>query len=101
MRPSLLPPTYLMPRSRTCSGSAMRLPILTALKSSAGCHPIRDYLFRDLTAPSDIDDQLSKMRLLGHMRERLKSLVECKFAIHYRGESLLLNEPIHVFEMLA
>jgi hypothetical protein len=52
-------------------------------------------------APGDIDDHLSKMTLLGHMRERLKSLVECKFAIHHRGESVLLDEPIHVFEMLA
>jgi hypothetical protein len=35
--------THLMPRSRTCSGSAMQLLILAELKSSAGCHPIRGY----------------------------------------------------------
>ena len=52
-------------------------------------------------APGDIDDQLSKMTLLGHMRKRLKNLVECKFAIHHRGESVLLDEPIHVFKILA
>lgn len=52
-------------------------------------------------APGDIDCQLTKMTLLGHMRKRLKSVVECKFAIHHRGDAVLLDEPIHVFEILA
>jgi hypothetical protein len=52
-------------------------------------------------APHDIDYQLTKMTLFGHMRKRLKSVVECKFAIHHRGDAVLLDEPIHVFEILA
>src|SRR5882757_6972735 len=32
------------------------------------------------------------MTLLGHMRKRLKSLVECKFAIHHRGDPVPLDE---------
>jgi hypothetical protein len=51
--------------------------------------------------PGDIDDQLAKMTLLGHMRKRSKSSFECKFAIHYRGDPVLLDEPIHVFEIFA
>ena len=49
-------------------------------------------------APGDIDYQLTKMTLFGHMRKRLKSVIECKFAIHHRGDAVLLDEPIHVFE---
>jgi hypothetical protein len=33
-------------------------------------------------APGDIDYHLTKVTLLGHIRKRLKSLVEYKFAIH-------------------
>jgi hypothetical protein len=51
--------------------------------------------------PGNIDYQLTKMTLLGHMRKRLKSLVECKFAIHHRGDPVLLDETIHAFEMFA
>ena len=52
-------------------------------------------------SPGDFDDQLAKMRLLGHMRKRLRSLVECKFAIHHRGDTVLLDETIHAFEIFA
>jgi hypothetical protein len=52
-------------------------------------------------ASSDIDYELTKMALLGHMRKRLKSLVKCKFAVHHRGDSVLPDEPIHIFEILA
>jgi hypothetical protein len=30
------------------------------------------------------------MTLLGHMRKGLKSLVECKFAIHHQGDPVLI-----------
>ena len=49
----------------------------------------------------NIDYHLTKVTLLGHVRERLKSLVESKFAIHHRGDSVLLDEPIHVLEILT
>ena len=52
-------------------------------------------------APGDIDYHLTKMTLLGHMRKRLKSLVECKFSIYHRGDPVPLDETIHVFEILA
>jgi hypothetical protein len=52
-------------------------------------------------APGDIDYNLNKMTLFGYVRKRLKSLVECKFAIHHRGDPVLLDETIHVFEILA
>ena len=52
-------------------------------------------------APGNIVYQLTEMTLLGHMRKRLKRLVECKFAIDHRGDSVLLDEAIHVFEIVA
>jgi hypothetical protein len=52
-------------------------------------------------APGDIDYQLSKMTLLGHMRKGLKSLVECKFAIHHRSNPVLFDETIHIFEIVT
>ena len=45
-------------------------------------------------APGDIDYHLAKMTLLGHMRKRLKSLVECKFSIYHRGaEAIQAPQP--------
>jgi hypothetical protein len=51
--------------------------------------------------PGDINYQPTKMTLLGHMRKRLKSLVESKFAVHHRRDPALLDETIHVLEIFA
>ena len=68
-------------------------------------HPRRGFVCRAGVArglaPGDIDYYLTKMKLFGYVRKRLKSLVECKFAIYHRSDPVLLDETIHVFEILA
>jgi hypothetical protein len=85
-------------------------PVLQLMSNRKNQHDIlggNPTIFRDVPepaaglAPGGLDHQLTKMTLLGHMRKRLKSLVECKFAIHHRGDPVLLDETIHVFEIFA
>ena len=77
MRPSLLLPTYLMPRSRTCSGSAMRLLILTALKLSAGCHPIRITTLVSLVHPESFVFKQGQMRTAPSRPQGRVSIPDC------------------------
>jgi hypothetical protein len=55
----------------------------------------------EFLAPGDMNYQLSKMTLLGHILKSLKSVNECKFTIHHRSDPVHLDETIHVFEMFA